>query len=97
MCSSFCSRVTSVLSSANEEVLLLGQVSQALPEAELLLSAGRLSPSTSFQEFYRSERSALGPFFLLPDSLELWAEEQQRSLLAVQEQTNSFLSRRTDG
>lgn len=56
-----------------------------------------LSPSRRFQDFYRSERPALGSFFLLPDSLELWAEEQQRSLLGVQEQTNIFLSRRRDG
>lgn len=85
------------MSSANEEILLLGQVSFSFPGAAMLLSAAALSPSLCFQDVYWSERPALGAFLLLPDSLELWAEEQQRSLLEVQEQINSFLGRRRDG
>ncbi|XP_056890051.1 coiled-coil domain-containing protein 180 isoform X4 [Takifugu flavidus] len=69
---SFFSRVTSVLSTANDEILLVGQ------------------------DFYRSERSALGDFLLLPDTLDKWAESHQMGLLGYQEHANMFLSKRRE-
>lgn len=50
-----------------------------------------------FQDFYRSERSALGDFLLLPDTLDKWAGSHQKELLGYQEQANMFLSKRREG
>lgn len=55
------------------------------------------TPLMGFQKFYRSERSALGDFLLLPDTLDKWAESHQKGLLGYQEQANMFLSKRREG
>ncbi|XP_074495837.1 coiled-coil domain-containing protein 180-like isoform X6 [Sebastes fasciatus] len=42
--------------------------------------------------FYQSERCGLSGFFLVPDSLDQWAESMQQRLLGYQEETRKLLS-----
>ncbi|XP_073322889.1 coiled-coil domain-containing protein 180 [Pagrus major] len=44
------------------------------------------------EDFYRTERSGLSRFLVLPDSLNQWAESMQQRLLGYQEQARKFLS-----
>ncbi|KAL7392312.1 hypothetical protein ABVT39_022867 [Epinephelus coioides] len=44
------------------------------------------------KDFYRCDRCGLSKFFLVPDSLDQWADSMQQRLLGFQEQTRKFLS-----
>ncbi|XP_042370822.1 coiled-coil domain-containing protein 180-like, partial [Plectropomus leopardus] len=44
------------------------------------------------ENFYRSDRCGLSRFFLVPNSLDQWADSMQQRLLGYQEQTRKFLS-----
>ncbi|XP_039658387.1 coiled-coil domain-containing protein 180 isoform X2 [Perca fluviatilis] len=44
------------------------------------------------EDFYRSDRCGLSKFFLVPESLDQWAESLQQRLLGYQDQSRTFLS-----
>uniref|UniRef100_A0A8C9Z926 DUF4455 domain-containing protein n=1 Tax=Sander lucioperca TaxID=283035 RepID=A0A8C9Z926_SANLU len=44
------------------------------------------------EDFYRSDRCGLSKFFLVPESLDQWAESLQQRLLGYQDQSRKFLS-----
>lgn len=81
----------------NDELLQVGEVTDAHLIESYLFWLCCCFNRLVLQGFYRSERSALGSFLLLPDTLDQWADSMQQRLLGYQEHTRKFLSTSRDG